>query len=251
MVIEYLENNTISQKCILSNIKLTKFEIINNKMIYDFTNCRKKDAQIKLHQHRFNNGANRNAFFCIFISDSEKLQILKKKIREKNDIDSIAPDLKCRLIGAELAEIFNKILNKNSITTNIEIIKNKICQLSNSKEFFTIEEFLKGDYEKFSNNYEFYSKKNTIYNNLAQCFSHWTFDYSGSKLLINDIQGVETKYTDIQVITSDGDANEFGLGNMGRNSMLSFLLGHECNDFCKKLGLNDLKVVSQKLKLGL
>lgn len=70
---------------------------------------------------------------------------------------------------------------------------------------------------------------------IAQAFSHFSFDKSNQTLLICDIQGVENSYTDPQIHTQNGEG--FGGGNLGMTGIRAFLLRHTCNDVCRQVGL--------------
>eukprot|EP01043_Picozoa_sp_COSAG02_P079815 COSAG02_NODE_18663_length_926_cov_1.207981_1_plen_106_part_10 len=68
-----------------------------------------------------------------------------------------------------------------------------------------------------------------------QAFSHFSFDASGGRQLIVDIQGVGDLYTDPAVHSIDQQG--FGSGNMGPEGMLSFFLTHQCTALCQSFGL--------------
>lgn len=56
-------------------------------------------------------------------------------------------------------------------------------------EFLTVEEFISGDFVKFTNNNGIVCKEDTILCNKAQAFAHFTYEKSEGKVVVLDIQG--------------------------------------------------------------
>eukprot|EP00294_Goniomonas_avonlea_P013650 CAMPEP_0114554138 /NCGR_PEP_ID=MMETSP0114-20121206/8047_1 /TAXON_ID=31324 /ORGANISM="Goniomonas sp, Strain m" /LENGTH=352 /DNA_ID=CAMNT_0001739159 /DNA_START=6 /DNA_END=1064 /DNA_ORIENTATION=+ len=93
------------------------------------------------------------------------------------------------------------------------------------------EAFLKGDFCKHNNN-----SGDTLSSQFTpQAFSHFTYEASGHRLLVCDIQGVCREYTDPQVHTRNGTG--FGIGNNGTNGFRHFFESHTCNPLCELVGL--------------
>jgi hypothetical protein len=80
---------------------------------------------------------------------------------------------------------------------------------------------------------------------LAPAFSHFTYEHSGCKLLVCDIQGVADKYTDPQIHTQDGEG--YGNGNLGRKGIVEFFRSHRCNGMCAALKLPQRKYQDRDL----
>ena len=69
-------------------------------------------------------------------------------------------------------------------------------------------------------------------------FSHWTFEHTGGKTMVVDLQGVDDLYTDPQIHTAGGmHHHEYGVGNLGRAGQALFFMSHRCNLVCEKLAL--------------
>jgi myosin-heavy-chain kinase len=62
-------------------------------------------------------------------------------------------------------------------------------------------------------------------------FSYFTHHVSGGSLVIADIQGVGTFYTDPQIHTLDGEG--FGAGNLGERGIRRFLSSHHHSVRCR------------------
>ncbi|VDQ14246.1 unnamed protein product, partial [Trichobilharzia regenti] len=67
-------------------------------------------------------------------------------------------------------------------------------------------------------------------------FSHFTFERSGHRLIVVDIQGVGNLWTDPQIHTFDGKS--YGDGNLGIRGMALFFHTHRCNPLCVALALS-------------
>ncbi|CAG9465141.1 unnamed protein product [Pedinophyceae sp. YPF-701] len=70
---------------------------------------------------------------------------------------------------------------------------------------------------------------------VAQAFSHFTYEASGRQLVVCDIQGVGTCFTDPQVHSRDGQG--FGAGNLGDRGLRAFAATHRCAGVCRAMGL--------------
>ena len=84
-----------------------------------------------------------------------------------------------------------------------------ICAASDGFELGTLEPYLPGDYTKHSDNAGHVETDDEV----AKAFSWFTYVSSERLLVVYDLQGVNSFYTDPQIHTWDGEG--FGLGNMG------------------------------------
>jgi len=111
-----------------------------------------------------------------------------------------------------------------------------------------LEPYFEGGYVKYNNN----AGMVMMDRNTPQAFSHFTWEKSGRKVLIVDIQGVRDFYTDPQIHSADGKG--FGVGNLGKAGIDKFMATHICNPICKNLGLPDVApnsaLKSKKLMLS-
>ena len=80
---------------------------------------------------------------------------------------------------------------------------------------------------------------------VAQAFSHWTYEASRGTRMVCDLQGFFTggRFVLVDpVIHSDGEVREqhggFGRTDRGKRGMLDFCRSHECNALCRRLGLS-------------
>lgn len=115
-----------------------------------------------------------------------------------------------------------------------------------SGECVTIEEYIPGDFKKYMNNTgaicqhddDPIALKST---NLA----HFSYEKSGGKLMVTDIQGSGYTLCDPEIASSnmkdEDDAVLFCAGNLSNFAISCFIHMHECNQFCKLTKLNALE----------
>ena len=77
-----------------------------------------------------------------------------------------------------------------------------------------------GKYEKFTSNAGHISKDS----DLAQAFSHFTWEFTAGDIMVADIQGGGNTLTDPQIHSQDID--RFGRGNLATKGMNAFFLNH-------------------------
>jgi hypothetical protein len=97
-----------------------------------------------------------------------------------------------------------------------------------------MERFVEGEYVKYNDNWSWCDEKR----NTPQAFSHFTWEASGNRLLICDLQGVADCWTDPQIHTVDGKG--FGKGNAGLHGVRQFMKQHRCNGICRALKLQSV-----------
>jgi len=157
--------------------------------------------------------------------------VAKISIDPYEDREVYFDDVKMQLYAKEWANKFNKFKPPK----NVDFVKAGVLELISreGKPLCGVERFIDGPYHKHNNNYGFVSD---IDRNTPQAFSHFTYEASGHRLLICDIQGVGDRYTDPQFHTI-GSIQTFGKGNLGEKGFEKFLQTHRCNAICKYLRL--------------
>lgn len=101
-----------------------------------------------------------------------------------------------------------------------------------------IETYLPGDYVKFNSNNDFAIRDvDDHYHQTPQAFSHFSWEHSGRREIVIDVQGVGEYYTDPQIHTVTGEG--YGEGNLGCDGISAFFTKHKCNSICKYLGLQE------------
>eukprot|EP00435_Cladocopium_sp_Y103_P023658 s290_g5.t1 len=117
-----------------------------------------------------------------------------------------------------------------------------------STQVFMGELHMKGDFVKFNNNGGSVNKaEHLAHCEIAQAFSHFTFDESHRELLVVDIQGVpavdektggiKLHLTDPQVHCRYGNYESFGDGDLKEEGVRKFFSTHVCNHLCRRMKL--------------
>jgi len=83
---------------------------------------------------------------------------------------------------------------------------------------------------------------------IIQCFSHWTYQRSGGRMMVVDCQGVFNRATNSYLLTDPAihcdDVLRFGNTNLNTRGFGMFFKTHKCNRFCRELSLTLVDVSS-------
>jgi hypothetical protein len=108
------------------------------------------------------------------------------------------------------------------------------------KNCFSIESLLNGTFARFvsqsgltcdHSSLDVCSREAALW---AATFMHWSWEYFDNNLVVCDIQGDHTGFTDCVVHTLDGNAGDFDHGQAG---IVACRVNHVCNIYCVQLGL--------------
>lgn len=102
---------------------------------------------------------------------------------------------------------------------------------------FNMETYIDGKYEKFNSNAGFVAESPLALEFGA--FSHWTYAKTDGKIMVVDLQGVNTSRG---IILTDPavhalNLHRFGNTNLGADGFDKFFLTHKCGSRCQELGL--------------
>ncbi|CAE7197440.1 vwkA [Symbiodinium natans] len=107
--------------------------------------------------------------------------------------------------------------------------------------FFAAERYLPGVFLKYNSNNGYVTDAQLLHNDVVQAFLHFSFEESGGRFIVSDLQGVarqnEVLLTDPQVLSLTRD---YGPGDLGTVGYLRCLQSHRCGAACKRLGLHPI-----------
>ena len=118
-------------------------------------------------------------------------------------------------------------------------------------ERVTVEEFLPGDFQKYTSNNGSICLKDLQITEKGETFVHNAFEKSNNRLMIAGLQGVEYHLCDLEIVTQtiveekSGKAKVlvkylFCAGNLSTTVFDNFERDHVCNTYCIKLELTQL-----------
>ena len=235
-------NNTVNAICHSFLIKKDRHMNIDweNPYISHYT----VETNCIIDEIPFNEGALRYAYYLYDNEVNMKyVAKLDKEISSTRDnLKGYSKELEsitiCHHISNEFDERIVNIIPKNQ--TNI-LLKYIHCYLyeitspSSSHKYYYVEDYLPGNYIKYNNNAGWVANDIAEQTLVAQAFSHFSYQYTQGYLMIVDLQGVGGFLTDPQIHCLDED--KFGIGNLGYTGFIKFFLTHNCNKYCKALGL--------------
>ncbi len=195
---------------------------------------------------------------CYPLCDKEEKRRFVAKIPNKpvKEFNDLKPDIEGNIFVTAFTLDFNKFLGRSLIKALplaiMEIKDGAEKQpMFNGSRFFVAQDFIEGDYTKYNNNYGWVNPDDKDeWCQLAQAFSHFTYEMSRGTAIVVDIQGaVQTTGKPCLVITdpaihSAHYKGQFVEGNMGKIGILRFFETHKCNEFCKQLHLTDKATIA-------
>eukprot|EP00929_Paragymnodinium_shiwhaense_P105675 TRINITY_DN70730_c0_g1_i1.p1 TRINITY_DN70730_c0_g1~~TRINITY_DN70730_c0_g1_i1.p1 ORF type:complete len:934 (+),score=154.36 TRINITY_DN70730_c0_g1_i1:71-2872(+) len=180
----------------------------------------------------FAKGAMRFAFYLF--DEEQECKLVGKVYQFDDDTYQKKPvyegDMTTQAVARHLAQEFNKVC----VDCPLEFVQAQLLIIDEAAglpfKFMAVEPWIPGNYEKFTSNTDYVHADSDI----AQAFSHFTFQQSEGDLLVADIQGVQNTLTDPQIHSRD---DRFGCGNLGMDGIDKFFMVHRCNHICYRLAL--------------
>merc|ERR1719422_819739 len=136
-----------------------------------------------------------------------------------------------QMVAEGQAQEFNKACAAKGLEHRVAFLPVAMVRLDGVSGPVCLEPYLAGDYVKHSDNFGHTETEDEV----ASAFSYWTYVKSGGLMVVCDIQGVGSFYTDPQIHTFDGEG--FGAGNLGSEGIERYLRSHRHTLLCEQLGL--------------
>ena len=180
----------------------------------------------------FAEGAMRTAhrLFDLAASGPDGLFVVKFSKDPKESPQRFFDDVEMQMEARMWAQKFNE----SGPPKAVDFIAAYVLELVDrpGKPLCAVEKFIPGNYVKWNNNWDWSDELR----NTPQAFSHFTWQASGHRLLVCDLQGVGDLWTDPQIHTAD--KKRYGKGNLGMEGINKFLAAHRCNSICDFYGLS-------------
>eukprot|EP00438_Fugacium_kawagutii_P004900 Skav229213 [mRNA] locus=scaffold2439:90996:93075:+ [translate_table: standard] len=182
----------------------------------------------------FGKGAMRYAFYVVDQENRDRKYVGKVYqfedpiFQQKSTYEG---DMGSQAVASYLAKEFNVRYPESPI----EFVQAQLVDLGDDTgafpfRYMALEPWIPGKYEKFTSNAGHIAKDS----DLAQAYSHFTWQATAGEIMVVDIQGVENTLTDPQIHSLD---DRFGRGNLSSKGMDAFFLHHRCNGICSTLKL--------------
>ena len=141
-----------------------------------------------------------------------------------------------QMVAEDYSQQFNKLAASKGLPQRLGFVPVSVVDIPASQrgepdETCSFEPYLPGEYVKYNDN----DGHAEVEDETASAFCFFTYHVSGGALVITDIQGVGSFYTDPQIHTIDGEG--FGAGNLGERGIERYLLMHRHSLLCEQLGL--------------
>jgi len=214
----------------------------------DKENWLKLPMKVEIEHKPFSEGGMRLVYRCWEIENNSRILSCAKIFKDDEKVQSYFDEAMTQMVAECYAQEFNRECYKMRLNYNVGFVPVSVLRLKTSdgkRLVYNVEPMLDGDYRKHNDN-DGHVETELL---LPQAFSHYTYERSNNLLVVVDIQGVGSFYTDPQIHTFNGEG--FGLGNMGHNGVTKFLKAHECNDICRLLELPAVKITETDYEMAM
>ena len=214
-----------------------------NEMMNADENIKLSVAQLTIHARSkpFAEGSVRVASYARSAASTSKF-VVKSFKDDSKMLAHLVEDMRIQALCKAFALEFNGLLK---IEPPIDFIVTTCLQskakVGSEDGCLSLEPFIDGEYIKYNNNSMFVKEdppdEPDPFNQIAQAFSHFTFERSWGHFLVNDLQGVGHLLTDPAIQTLNHERFKLAETNLYEEGFKFFFVAHECNSICHKLGL--------------
>jgi len=157
-----------------------------------------------------------------------------KKLAKSVEGDRAIEILKSSLIARHIASKFNELLPLSQ--TPLQFLEAHLYRSGEDSDLL-VEDYLRGVIKTFvdSDGFEINQRGNSA--DIAQAFTHFSYQYSRGQVVIGNLRGSENVLRLPQVYTYNGCG--YGDGNTGLIAYIKFFSSHKCNQYCRRLKLKN------------
>ncbi|XP_036005743.1 alpha-protein kinase 3 isoform X1 [Fundulus heteroclitus] len=174
----------------------------------------------------------------------------KQETLAERNLDIAKQECKVQDMVREYCKIFAAEARVNeNFGFSLEVIpRYLIHRPANSVPYATVEADLTGEFGKYCTidaKGKLFSQNISELEQKCCAFQHWIHQWTHGNLLVTQLEGVETKITNVKVVTKSKGYQ--GLTECGSPEVFDqFLTHHQCNYYCGLLGLRALKTDLQQ-----
>ena len=208
-----------------------------------FIKMRRENTKVLLCEQPFSKGNLRFAYTGLVKRGTEFEKVVAKNSLYKDDQKDTYQYNKQAIILQVVAKyLADKFIKDSSSLMSIKFLNVQIMQLLDTGEYFSIEEYLDGKFDKWSNNLGYVNENEYSYT--LDAFSHWTWVNTNKYLVVTDLQGLRQEkkeregtyiLTDPAISCVDRQFTSTDLGIFGIDKYFKL---HRCNYHCTR----DLKL---------
>lgn len=165
--------------------------------------------------------------------------VLKSFIKQGQSKAALIEEMRMQALCKSFALEFNSMLKLDKpidfvVTTCVQ----PKSHATSEDEHMFLEPYIPGEYIKYNgNNGYLHGDESHPFFDVAQAFSHYTFERSWGQMLVDDLQGVDNILTDPAVQTKDPKRFNLSLTNFHTDGFKFWFSSHTCNAICRQLGL--------------
>jgi hypothetical protein len=185
----------------------------------------------------FAQGALRIACYALTAA-SDQRYVVKSFKRRGQKLPHLVEDMRSQVLCKAFALEFNALTEEKD---PIDFIATSCFKGKSgaADDCVSLEPYICGTYVKYNGNSGWVNKSvsQDRFSQIAQAFSHFTFERSQGRFLVCDLQGVGCILTDPAIHTRDPERFKLTNTNYNDEGFKLFFLSHKCNAICTKLQL--------------
>jgi hypothetical protein len=169
---------------------------------------------------------------------SDQRYVVKSFKRRGQKLPHLVEDMRSQVLCKAFALEFNTLTDEEK---PIDFIATSCFKGKSdaADDCLSLEPYIRGTYVKYNGNSGWVNESNPRdhFSEVAQAFSHFTFERSQGRFLVCDLQGVGCILTDPAIHTRDPERFKLTSTNLNDEGFKLFFLSHKCNAVCTKLQL--------------